>query len=58
MGPLIRKNFGFIDKYIGDAIMGLFENADDALQSAIDMLAHLPKYDGLVKSRNYQNSYS
>ncbi len=45
MGPLIRKNSGFIDKYIGDAIMGLFENADDALQAAIDMLAHLPLYN-------------
>ncbi|MDM8540098.1 adenylate/guanylate cyclase domain-containing protein [Desulfococcaceae bacterium HSG9] len=45
LGPLIRKNSGFIDKYIGDAIMGLFENADDALQAAIDMLKHLPQYN-------------
>ena len=31
MGPVIRDHNGFIDKYIGDAIMALFESADDAL---------------------------
>ena len=36
-GPIIRKNNGFIDKYIGDAIMALFESADDALRSGIDI---------------------
>ena len=30
MGPVIRDHNGFIDKYIGDAIMALFGNADDA----------------------------
>lgn len=35
-GPLIREHSGFIDKYIGDAIMGLFpKRADDALQAGI-----------------------
>jgi len=35
-GPLIRENGGFIDKYIGDAVMGLFPaKADDALRAAI-----------------------
>lgn len=38
MGPLMRKNHGFIDKYIGDAVLALFDkNAEDALHSAIDM---------------------
>ena len=36
-GPIIRRNNGFIDKYIGDAIMALFETADDALRSGIDI---------------------
>ena len=36
-GPIIRSNNGFIDKYIGDAIMALFDNADDALRSGIDI---------------------
>ena len=36
-GPIIRQNNGFIDKYIGDAIMALFENPDDALKSGIEI---------------------
>jgi len=36
-GPIIRAHNGFIDKYIGDAIMALFENADDAVKSGIDI---------------------
>jgi class 3 adenylate cyclase len=35
-GPLVREHGGFIDKYIGDAIMALFpRGADDALAAAI-----------------------
>lgn len=35
-GPLIRENGGFVDKYIGDAVMSLFPaKADDALRAAI-----------------------
>ena len=38
IGPIIRKNNGFIDKYIGDAIMALFpQNIDDAISCAIEM---------------------
>jgi|GEM_PF-4849741 len=36
VGPVIRAHHGFIDKYIGDAVMALFPNtANDALQAAI-----------------------
>ncbi len=45
MGPIIRDNAGFIDKFIGDAIMGLFEAPDDAIQAAIRMLQHLMEYN-------------
>jgi HAMP domain-containing protein len=38
MGPVIRDNNGFIDKYIGDAIMALFENADDAVRCSLAMV--------------------
>jgi class 3 adenylate cyclase len=38
MGPVIRDHNGFIDKYIGDAIMALFEHADDALRASLAML--------------------
>ncbi|MDX1521948.1 MAG: response regulator, partial [Anaerolineae bacterium] len=35
-GPIIRKSNGFVDKYIGDAIMAIFPNKpDDAVRAAI-----------------------
>ena len=46
MEPIIALNHGFIDKYIGDAIMALFpSSADDALCGAIAMLRKLLKYN-------------
>ncbi|MBF0240690.1 MAG: adenylate/guanylate cyclase domain-containing protein [SAR324 cluster bacterium] len=46
MGPVIRQHGGFIDKYIGDAIMALFgEDADSALRAAIGMLKALHDYN-------------
>lgn len=46
MEPIIRANNGFIDKYIGDAIMALFsESADDALLCAIEMVKKLEQYN-------------
>jgi PAS domain S-box-containing protein len=42
MEPVIRQYGGFIDKYVGDAIMALFPcSADDAVQSALSMLETL-----------------
>lgn len=38
MSPIIETHQGFIDKYIGDAIMALFVNADDAVNAAISMV--------------------
>ena len=37
VGPVIRNHNGFIDKYIGDAIMALFQTADDALRASLAM---------------------
>ncbi|PSB05347.1 diguanylate cyclase, partial [filamentous cyanobacterium Phorm 46] len=46
MEPLILENQGFIDKYIGDAIMALFsEGADDAVKAGIAMLHTLAEYN-------------
>jgi class 3 adenylate cyclase len=46
MGPVIRAHNGFIDKYIGDAIMALFEKADDAVAAGVAMLDTLAAYNG------------
>ncbi|MEM7181376.1 MAG: adenylate/guanylate cyclase domain-containing protein [Spirochaetota bacterium] len=35
IAPIIKENNGFIDKFIGDAIMGLFPSPDDAVQASI-----------------------
>ncbi len=46
MGPAIRNHNGFIDKYIGDAIMALFpKSPDDAVNASIDMLKTLAEYN-------------
>ncbi|NER39663.1 MAG: response regulator [Oscillatoria sp. SIO1A7] len=46
MEPAISENNGFIDKYIGDAIMALFSGrADDAVRSGISMLHRLVDYN-------------
>ncbi|OQW95804.1 MAG: hypothetical protein BWK79_01040 [Beggiatoa sp. IS2] len=56
VGPHIRKHHGFIDKYIGDAIMALFpHNADDALATAIDIELSIKKFNikCLKKDRSF-----
>ncbi|WP_228060731.1 MULTISPECIES: CHASE2 domain-containing protein [unclassified Coleofasciculus] len=46
MAPAIVENNGFIDKYIGDAIMALFSGSvDDAVKAAISMLRRLARYN-------------
>ncbi|MCP4702067.1 MAG: HAMP domain-containing protein [Gammaproteobacteria bacterium] len=46
MEPIISEYSGFIDKYIGDAIMALFpRNADDAVRASIGMLQQLMEYN-------------
>ncbi len=38
VGPVIQSNHGFVDKYIGDAVMALFPNsAEDAVSAAVAM---------------------
>eukprot|EP00697_Spironema_sp_BW2_P010562 gnl/Spiro4/25884_TR12889_c0_g1_i1.p1 gnl/Spiro4/25884_TR12889_c0_g1~~gnl/Spiro4/25884_TR12889_c0_g1_i1.p1 ORF type:complete len:966 (+),score=291.28 gnl/Spiro4/25884_TR12889_c0_g1_i1:74-2971(+) len=50
MDPAIKANQGFIDKFIGDAIMALFGNeqtygAVDSVQAAIDMCRQVEKFN-------------
>lgn len=51
VNPVIEKNFGFIDKYIGDAVMALFANrTDDALLTAIELIKKLEEYNNRRKT--------
>ncbi len=46
VGPIIRNHGGFIDKYIGDAIMGLFpEHPQSAVDGAIAMQQRVVLYN-------------
>jgi predicted ATPase/serine/threonine protein kinase/class 3 adenylate cyclase/GAF domain-containing protein len=46
MEPIIAQHQGFIDKYIGDAIMALFPSrADEAVSASIAMLKKLAAYN-------------
>lgn len=51
MEPVIRRNNGFIDKFIGDSIMALFhESVDDAIRAAIEMRKTLHQFNEDRKS--------
>lgn len=45
ISPVIKKNNGFIDKYIGDAVMALFPNGLDGVLAAIDLRVALKKFN-------------
>ncbi|HHI9464545.1 response regulator [Legionella anisa] len=52
LDPAILKNSGLIDKYIGDAIMALFNDPDDAVVAALDMLEALKSFNATRVSDN------
>ncbi|HQT21982.1 MAG: hypothetical protein B7X86_03775 [Sphingobacteriales bacterium 17-39-43] len=55
MGPAICKNKGFINQYLGDAIMAIFPgNASDALCAAIEM----QKQVGILNTERSANGQS
>ena len=46
VSPAIRRNNGFIDKYIGDAVMALFpRSSSDGVRAAIDMQKEVNIYN-------------
>lgn len=52
VAPIIKKNGGFIDKYIGDGLMALFPNQSyQAFQSALEILHE-------IRKQNSENEYS
>ena len=55
MEPIITRHNGFIDKYIGDAVMALFDGkADDAVKAAVGMLRMLVSYNTGRKRAGYK----
>ena len=53
LGPIIRRHNGFINQYLGDAIMALFPgNAADALAAAIDMKKNIREFNEKRKLKN------
>ena len=55
LGPVIRKHNGFINQFLGDAIMALFPgNAADALAAAIEMKEAISQFN---KKRIRDNKY-
>lgn len=54
MEPSISRHNGFIDKFLGDAIMALFDrNADDAVTAAIHQQSVLAEYNEHRLNSNY-----
>ncbi|MCW3116770.1 MAG: hypothetical protein JWM28_852 [Chitinophagaceae bacterium] len=53
MGPVIGRHHGFINQYLGDAIMAIFPgNAADALQAAVEIQKALQQFNVKRKSEN------
>lgn len=44
--PIIRKNHGFVDKYLGDGVMALFDGeATDAVRAGVELQQQLEVYN-------------
>jgi len=54
VGPVIRSNQGFIEKYIGDAILAFFDKGpDSAILTAIDMHKVIALWNNSNRAENY-----
>ncbi|MEM6503619.1 MAG: ammonium transporter [Cyanobacteria bacterium P01_C01_bin.89] len=55
MEPVIHKHGGFIDKFIGDAIMALFpQGSEGAIAAATEMLHTLKRYNETRSTKGWQ----
>lgn len=53
IGPLIQKNSGFINQYLGDGIMAIFPGSPEtALRAAIEMQKELSHYNQTRQEKN------
>ena len=54
MSPIIQRHQGYIDKFIGDAIMALFERSIiDAVRAGVEMQRYLEEYNEHRQKRGY-----
>jgi class 3 adenylate cyclase len=55
MSPIIQRHGGFIDKFIGDAIMALFQRSVvDAVGASVEMQLYLKEYNAYRADKGYQ----
>jgi adenylate cyclase len=56
ISPAIQNHKGFIDKYMGDAVMALFSgNPENALKAGIEMQTEIKKYNIHRSKMGYEN---
>jgi hypothetical protein len=54
LSPIVSKNHGFVDRYIGDAILALFPNGSGpAIQAGIEMHRVIQEYNLQRKKKGY-----
>lgn len=55
MGPIIVQNHGFVNQFLGDGIMALFQRSpSDALKAAVEMQRELRKYNSEREKKGRQ----
>ncbi|MEL6256877.1 MAG: response regulator [Bacteroidota bacterium] len=56
MGPIINLHNGFVNQYLGDGIMAIFQQSpDDALKACIDMQREIDDYNHLRSQQGRRN---
>ena len=56
MGPHVMNNEGFVDKYIGDAIMAIFPKPINAVKASIDMLNALHVFNKSQELKGFKRT--
>ncbi len=56
IGPIVKENNGFINQFLGDAIMALFpKNPEDGLKSTIEIQKALANYNEIRQKKGRQS---
>jgi class 3 adenylate cyclase len=54
MGPIIQRNGGFVNQYLGDGIMAIFQNSpQDALNACIEMQKEIENFNAELKDYSW-----